>query len=154
MGFGWDRTQNVLWRLRQGEFEGLHPRWVVLAIGTNNLTGTSQARSNTPEEIVEGIAAIYAEIHKRSPESHIILMAIFPRGSQPNDPLRRPIQDTNRLLARRFANDPSVTYLNIAKSFLAPDGSLPVAMMPDGTHPSDAGYQIWADELIKAGVRP
>ena len=154
MGFGWDRTQNVLWRLRQGEFEGLHPRWVVLAIGTNNLTGTSQARSNTPEEIVEGIAAIYAEIHKRSPESHIILMAIFPRGSQPNDPLRRPIQDTNRLLARRFANDPSVTYLDIAKSFLAPDGSLPVAMMPDGTHPSDAGYQIWADELIKAGVRP
>ena len=27
------------------------------------------------------------------------------------------------------------------------------SMMPDGTHPSDAGYQIWADALIKAGVK-
>lgn len=48
MGFGWDRTQNVLWRLRQGEFDGLRPRWVVLNIGTNNLTATSHARANTP----------------------------------------------------------------------------------------------------------
>jgi lysophospholipase L1-like esterase len=154
MGFGWDRTQNVLWRLRQGEFEGLHPQWVVLAIGTNNLTGTSNARANTPKEIVEGIDAIRQEIRQRSPESHIILMAIFPRGSQPSDPLRKPIQETNRLLARRFGNDPSVTYLDIGSSFLAPDGSLPASMMPDGTHPSAAGYQIWADALVKAGVKP
>ncbi len=154
MGFGWDRTQNVLWRLRQGEFQGLHPEWVILAIGTNNMTGTTQARASTPQEVVDGIAAIYADIHKRSPESHIIVMAIFPRGSKPSDPLRKPIQDTNRLLARRFANDASVTYLDIGASLLASDGSLPVTMMPDGTHPSDAGYQIWADALIKAGVKP
>ena len=154
MGFGWDRTQNVLWRLRQGEFKGLHPQWVVLAIGTNNLTGTSNARANTPGEIVEGIAAICREIRHRSPESRIILMAIFPRGSQPSDPLRKPIQETNRLLAQRFADDPSLTYLDIGGSFLATNGSLPPSMMPDGTHPSDAGYQIWADALVKAGVKP
>ena len=47
-----------------------------------------------------------------------------------------------------------MTYLDIGASFLASDGSLPVTMMPDGTHPSDAGYQIWADALIKAGVKP
>ncbi len=58
MGFGWDRTQNVLWRLRQGEFDDLRPEWVVLMIGTNNLTGTDHARANTPEEIVDGIDAI------------------------------------------------------------------------------------------------
>ena len=154
MGFGWDRTQNVLWRLRQGEFEGLHPQWVILAIGTNNLTGTENARANTPAEIVEGIDAICREVRRRSPESRIILMAILPRGPRPTDPLRQPIQDTNRMLARRFANDPSVTYLDIGAAFLAPDGSLPATMMPDGTHPSDAGYQIWADALIKAGVKP
>jgi len=154
MGFGWDRTQNVLWRLRQGEFEGLHPQWVILAIGTNNLTGTTNARASTPAEIVDGIEAICREIRQRSPESHIILMGIFPRGSQPNDPLRKPIRETNRLLAQRFGNDASVTYLDIGSSFLAPDGSLPASIMPDGTHPSDAGYQIWADALIKAGVKP
>ena len=65
------------------------PQWVILAIGTNNLTGTPNARANTPEEIVDGIDAIYREIRKRSPESRIILMAILPRGAQPNDPLRQ-----------------------------------------------------------------
>ena len=154
LGFGWDRTQNVLWRLRQGEFDGLHPQWVVLMIGTNNLTATEQARASTPEEIVEGIDAIYREIRQRSPESHVILMAILPRGAAANDPMRERIQNTNRLLAAHFAGDPVVTYLDIGKSFLAGDGSLPVAMMPDGTHPSDAGYQIWADALIKEGVKP
>lgn len=154
MGFGWDRTQNVLWRFRQGEFEGLNPQWVVLAIGTNNLTGTSNARANTPEEIVDGIDAICHEIRKRSPKSQIVLMAILPRGLQPDAPLRAPIEKTNHLLAQRFARDRSVTFVDIGAHFLAPDGSIPAAMMPDGTHPSEAGYQIWADALIKAGVKP
>jgi len=154
MGFGWDRTQNVLWRLRQGEFEGISPQWVVLAIGTNNLTGTSNARASTPEEIVDGITAICSEVHQRSPQSHIVLMAIFPRGPHPTDPIRAPIQKTNQLLANRFSSDPQVTYLDIGSQFLSPDGSLPAAMMPDGTHPSDAGYQLWANALLKAGIRP
>jgi lysophospholipase L1-like esterase len=75
-------------------------------------------------------------------------------GAQATHPLRAPIEKTNRLLAQRFANDPSVTYLDIGAQFLAADGSLPVALMPDGTHPSDAGYRIWADALVKAGVKP
>ena len=154
MGFGWDRTQNVLWRLRQGEFEGLTPEWVVLMIGTNNLTDSENARANTPEEIVEGIDAICREIRKRSPQSRIVLMAILPRGLEAKGPLREPIQATNRLLARHFAGNASITYLDIGASFLAADGSLPATLMPDGTHPSDAGYQIWADALIKAGVKP
>ena len=154
MGFGWDRTQNVLWRLRQGEFEGIHPAWVVLAIGTNNMTSTSNARASTPEEIVAGIAAIVSEIHQRSPQSRIALMAIFPRGNQPGNPYRAAIARTNELLAHQYANDPNITYLDIGRQFLQRDGSLPASMMPDGTHPSDAGYQIWADALIKAGVHP
>ncbi len=154
MGFGWDRTQNVLWRLRQGEFDGLSPQWVVLNIGTNNLTGTDHSRTNTPEEIVAGVDAIYREIHQRSPQSRVIVMAIFPRGESSNGPLRAPIEATNQLLAKRFAKDPAVIYLDIGKQFLTPDGTLPTAMMPDGTHPSDAGYQIWANALTKAGVKP
>lgn len=154
LGFGWDRTQNVLWRIRQGEFDELHPRWVVLAIGTNNLTGTRNARANTPGEIVEGIATIRDEIRRRSPESRIVVMAILPRGPQPDSPLRAPIAETNRLLAQRFGADSSLTYLDIGAQFLAGDGTLPTSLMPDGTHPSDAGYRIWADALIKAGVRP
>jgi lysophospholipase L1-like esterase len=154
LGFGWDRTQNVLWRLRQGEFEGLAPPWVVLEIGTNNLTATEHARANTPEEVAAGIDAICEAIHERSPSTRIVLMAILPRGARPDDPLREPIRRTNRLLAARYAQDSKVTYLDIGAMFLAKDGTLPAALMPDGTHPSDAGYHIWADALIAAGVEP
>jgi lysophospholipase L1-like esterase len=154
MGFGWDRTQNVLWRLRQGEFDGLHPQWVVLAIGTNNLTGTEHARASTPQEIVEGIDTICKEIGLRSPETHIILMAIFPRGAKPGDPLRAPIQQANHLLAERFSKNSHITFLDIGQQFLAPDGALPAELFPDGTHPAQAGYQLWGDALIKAGIKP
>lgn len=150
LGFGWDRTQNVLWRLRQGEFDGLAPRWIVLNIGTNNLTGTDHARANTPEEIDAAIAVICAELHRRSPQSHIVLMAIFPRGPHADDYLRAPIRAANKLLAKRFAMDSAVTYLDIGSQFLEPDGTLPSALMPDGTHPSEAGYRIWAEALQKA----
>ena len=154
MGFGWDRTQNVLWRLRQGEFDGLHPQWVVLTIGTNNLTGTEHARASTPQEIVEGIDSHLQEIGLRSPETHIILMAIFPRGAKPGDPLRVPIQQTNHLLAERFSKNSRITFLDIGQQFLAPDGALPAELFPDGTHPAQAGYQLWGDALIKAGIKP
>jgi lysophospholipase L1-like esterase len=154
MGFGWDRTQNVLWRLRQGEFEGISPEWIVLLIGTNNLTGTRNARANAPAEIVEGIAAIYRELRQRSPESRIVLMGILPRGAKPGSPMRASIAETNRLLAERFARERDVVFLELAAKFLAPDGTLPASLFPDGTHPSDAGYQIWADALIEAGIKP
>lgn len=154
MGFGWDRTQNVLWRLQQGEFDGLHPRWVVIEIGTNNLTGTSQARASSPQEIAEAINAICDEVHRRSPESHMIVMGIFPRGANADDPLRAPIAQTNQLLAQRFAQSASITFLDIGKKFLAADGTLPASLMPDGTHPSEKGYRIWAEALVEAGIRP
>jgi lysophospholipase L1-like esterase len=154
MGFGWDRTQNVLWRLRQGEFQRLSPEWIVLLIGTNNLTGTLNARANTPAEIVEGIDAICRELRQRSPDSHILLMGILPRGAKPDNRYRAPIVETNRLLAERFAHAPGVVFLDLAKKYLDADGSLPASLIPGGTHPNDAGYQIWADALIQAGIKP
>jgi lysophospholipase L1-like esterase len=107
-------------------------------------------------EIVEGIDAIRRELLQRSPQSHLVVMAIFPRGAKANDPLRAPILEVNRLLAQRFGTDASVTLLDIGNRFLQPDGSLPAAMMPDGVHPSEAGYEIWAEALrgVFAGKTP
>ena len=152
LGFGWDRTQNVLWRLSHGEFDGLHPRTVIVNIGTNNLTGTENARANTPAEVVQGILAIHAMVRAKSPDSRIIVMGVFPRGYSPSSPLRTPILEVNRLLARALATTPATTFLDIGAQFLEPDGTLPQKLMSDGTHPTDEGYKLWAKALIGAGV--
>lgn len=153
LGFGWDRTQNVLWRLAHGEFDGLHPKTVVINIGTNNLTGTVNARANTPAEIVEGILAIFDAVHAKSPASKIIVMAVFPRGFSPQSPLRAPIRELNGLLKSALMERPGSTFLDIGNGLLESDGTLPRTMMQDGTHPTDEGYRIWAKALLDAGVR-
>lgn len=152
LGFGWDRTQNVLWRIRQGELDGLDPRWVIINIGTNNLTGTEHARASTPAEAAEGVLAVVAQVRQRLPGAKVVLMGIFPRGRHAGDALRAPIRETNRLLAARFAHDPSVRWLDIGTRFLQQDGTLPGALMPDTTHPSEAGYRIWAQALREVGI--
>jgi lysophospholipase L1-like esterase len=154
LGFGWDRTQNVLWRIRQGELDGLDPQWVVINIGTNNLAGTGQARTTTPQETAEGVQAIVAQVRQRLPKAKVLLMGIFPRGRHAGDALRAPISETNRLLAARYAGDPAVRWLDVGARFLQPDGTLPEALFPDTTHPNEAGYSIWAQALREAGITP
>ena len=61
LGYGWDRTENVLWRLTHGEFDGVSPKVVVVMIGTNNMD------LNTTDEIAAGITEICAILHGRSP---------------------------------------------------------------------------------------
>jgi lysophospholipase L1-like esterase len=151
LGFGWDRTQNVLWRLQNGEFDGLAPKLAVLNIGTNNLTGTDHARTNTAEEIVEGIAAICRLIATLSPSTVILVMGIFPRG-QPDDALRVHIRRINEGMATLAASRPGLRFMDIGSRFLDPEGRIPVALMNDLTHPTETGYRIWA-EAIEPVVR-
>jgi lysophospholipase L1-like esterase len=152
MGMGWDRTQNVLWRLDHGEFKGLTPRAVVLNIGTNNLVGDLTARTNTPEEVATGILAVIRKIHELSPSTHITLMAIFPRGFEKGNELDRRITQTNEIVADKVKAIPYVTVLNIGAKLRQPDGSVSPKILFDGTHPTDAGYAIWGKALVEAGV--
>jgi lysophospholipase L1-like esterase len=146
LGFGWDRTQNVLWRLDQGELDGLRPRIVIIEIGTNNTSQTEHARMNTAAEITEGIAAIVKRVHTLTPNARIILMAILPREQSPQAPRRLLINATNELLAT-YARSARVTWLDIGAAFLAADGTMLPGLTADFTHPTEKGYQIWADAL-------
>jgi lysophospholipase L1-like esterase len=146
LGFGWDRTQNVLWRLDHGEFDGLHPRYVVINIGTNNFSGTSHAKENTPAQVADGIRAICTRVRSKSPDSRIILMGVLPRGAKAEDPFRRKIAELNKLL-REAGKVPGITFLDIGGQFLRPGGELPRTLMGDFCHPTEAGYSIWADAL-------
>ena len=152
LGFGWDRTQNVLWRLEHGEFDGLHPKTVVVNIGTNNLVATENARSNTPEEIVQGILTIRDKIHSKSPPSRIIIMGVFPRSGS-TSPFRQSIRTINQLLSEALDRSPDTTFLDIGSQFLKPNGELLPDVMSDALHPSEMGYEIWAKALLGAGIR-
>lgn len=146
LGYGWDRTQNVLWRLSNGEFAGQTPRLVVLLIGTNNLTGSANAATNSPAEIVAGIWTICRLITAASPRSRILLMGVFPR-STPADPLRTRVLEINAILKAEAGRYPAVTHLDIGERFLAADGSIPVTIMSDGVHLVEASYRIWAEAI-------
>jgi lysophospholipase L1-like esterase len=152
MGFGWDRTQNVLWRLDHGEMDGLRPRLVVLNIGTNNFTATPNAHANSPGEIAEAIGLVCGRIQALAPGSRIIVMGVFPRGYAADDPHRAPIRALNALLASSLAGRPGVTFLDIGPRMLGPDGSMPPGMFVDGTHPAERGYQVWGHALLAAGL--
>ena len=136
LGYGWDRTENVLWRLRNGEIDGIAPKAVVVMIGTNN------AAINTVEEIAAGVTAICEELHLRLPKSKILLLGIFPRGAKPN-PVREKMAAVNTLLSS-LDGKKNVTYLDIGNVFLEPDGSISPAIMNDYLHPTAAGYERWA----------
>ena len=144
MGFGWDRTQNVLWRIDQGELDGISPKVVVLLIGTNNRSGTQHARQNTPVEIAEGIAAICERIHEKVPSSHILLLGVLPRSPAEHV---APIREINMRIAP-LSQEAHITFLDMHDVFAGTDG-LPRKglMLPDGVHPSAAGYALWAQTM-------
>lgn len=146
LGFGWDRTQNVLWRLNNGELEGLDPKLVIIHIGTNNTSETKNARMNTAAEIVEGIAAIYTSVRTKAPNAKIVLMEIMPREEKPDNPRRILINETNQLL-KLYAADNKIILLDIASKMLGSDGLLTKKVTLDFCHPNEAGYQIWGEAL-------
>jgi len=117
------------------------------------LTGSSHARANTPEETAEAIEAVCRLLHQESPGSRVFLMAIFPRGDSPGSSLRKSIAMTNQLLRAFALKQTFVTYLDLGSRFLLPNDSLDHTLLPDGTHPNEAGYQIWADALLHEGLR-
>ena len=146
MGFGWDRTQNVLWRLDHGEFDGLKPRVLILNIGTNNTSDTPNARSNTPEEIAAAVRDICCRILGKSPETRIILMAVFPREEKPDHPRREKIAAINQQLAG-LGQMPGVTFLDIGDRLMQADGTISREIMRDFCHPTEKGYQLWGEAL-------
>ncbi len=141
MGFGWDRTQHVLWRLDHSNFDNISPKLAIVMIGTNNSGGDD----NTAEEIADGIIAICKRLRDKLPEMKILLLAIFPRGHEPS--IQRQKNATASLLASKIADGKMIHYLDINEVFLTENGILTQDIMPDYLHPNKLGYKIWAESM-------
>jgi lysophospholipase L1-like esterase len=142
IGFSGDRTEQVIWRLQNGAVEGISPKLAIVMIGTNN----AGHRKEASKETAAGVGAILKEMRKRLPKTKILLLAIFPRGKDNNDALRKLNQGTNKIIAK-FADDKNIFFLDLNSKFLGKDGKLPKDIMPDLLHPNGKGYGIWAQAM-------
>jgi lysophospholipase L1-like esterase len=145
--FGWgaDTIQNILWRLQNGELDGVNPKVIVLLAGTNNVGRTPDADDTAKvADITKGLKAVLDVMQAKAPNATIILTAIFPR----NDNIR-VVPMINKINANleKFADGKKVRYLNVNDKLADQDGKLFDGMMGDGLHPTVKGYQVWADGL-------
>jgi lysophospholipase L1-like esterase len=141
-GIGGDRTENLLWRLQNGAADGLQPEVVVLMIGVNNFL----QRDDSPQDVFTGVKAVIEETKARFAGAQLVLLGILPYGEQPGTAERARVAEANALLAV-LGEDERVDYHDIGPAFLQPDGSIAPEIMPDALHPSERGYQIFADQL-------
>ena len=143
--FGWgaDRTQHVLWRLENGELDGVRPKVIVIHAGTNNV-GTQPGGDEKVADITRGLKAIVDVCRRKAPEATIVLTAIFPR----NDSMAvlPEIERINANLAG-IADGRTIRFVTINDKLADRDGRLFEGMSADGLHPTMKAYQIWADAL-------
>ncbi len=146
--FGWgaDKTQHMLWRLQNGELDGVNPRIVVLMAGTNNV-GRSTPLGDIEEraaDVARGVSAVVREIRKRAPDATVVITGITPRND--NIAVMPVINRANQQIAA-LADGKKTRYIKINEALALPDNRLREGMANDGLHLTVKAYQVWADEL-------
>ena len=144
--FGWgaDRIENILWRLQNGELDGVNPKVIVLLAGINNV-GTERGDSQKVNEISQGLQTLMEVCRAKAPHATLILTAIFPRND--NMEMVPTINRINRNI-ERLADGKQVRYLNINDKLADDTGRFfPGMVDQDNLHPTLKTYQVWADAL-------
>ena len=141
LGISGDQTQHVLWRLENGNIDGISPKLAMLMIGTNN----SNAKQSS-EDVAAGVKAIVELLREKLPQTKILLLGIFPRGADDQDPKRQTNMKANEIISK-LADNKMIVYLDISDKFLDSDHKLSKDIMPDLLHPNAKGYEIWAEAV-------
>lgn len=138
LGQGGDRTQNVLWRLQNGEVDGIQPKIAFLMIGTNNV-----GRGEPPGDTVLGIKAVLAELRERLPNTEVVLFSILPRAGE----IMQAIDRVNDELPS-LADGARVVHVDLGGAFQNADGSLVESLFArDKVHLSQEGYRVWWETM-------
>lgn len=129
LGYGFDRIENVLWRVYHGELDGYEAEKVVLMIGTNNLD------INSDEEIVDGLRFLMHAIRDRQPKASLKIMGILPRRS------KEDVVKKINLDIQQMAQKEGYAFCDVSTSLLKQDGKIDESLFIDGLHPNEKGYE-------------
>ncbi len=143
LGFGGDRTEHVLWRLDHLPVMKVAPKAAVLLIGTNNICWGS----DTPKQAAEGVLAITRKLKAIYPDMKVLVLGVLPRRRNLDHPHRKQIIELNSYLPELLKDINGVTFRDIGPAFLDDKGFLSKEMMPDTTHPSEKGHEVWAKAI-------
>lgn len=146
-GIGGDRSENTLWRIQEGELDGLNPKLVIIYVGSNNVPTNSNN-----SEIVRGVDAVVSKVHEKVPNANVLLLGFFPRGdvNPINNTLRR-IHDISVSLDNIVDGDTQRRshFLDIFNSLAPPtmDRIYEEFYAGDKLHLNTQGYQVWDREM-------
>ena len=141
-GVGGEQTEDLLWRITNGELDGISPKVVVLMIGTNNI---GQHKDEKLEWTVAGIRKNVDTIREKLPHTRVLLLGVFPRGDK-TSPQRARVDAINAQISR-FDDGQAIRYLDIGHVFLDGQGEIPKDIMGDALHPTAKGYELWYDAM-------
>ena len=140
LGFGGDRTENVLWRLQNGQADGYKAKCMMLMIGTNNGSGPV-------EDVARGVGAIIDLWREKHPESTVLLVSVLPRDIYPDDAKRKRMERLNEL-TERYVDGVHVWRIDMGEKFLTGDGLLRLELFRrDRVHLNGKGYRIWREAV-------
>jgi len=142
-GISGERTEDVLWRITNGELDGIDPKAVVIMIGTNNIGHFTDEK---PEWVATGVKAIVATVRSKLPKAKILLLGVFPRGSTAMDEKRQKVTAINAII-KDLHDGKMVTYLDLTNKFVDDKGDMLKDLMPDLLHPNDKGYVVWYEAI-------
>ncbi|MCX6873680.1 MAG: GDSL-type esterase/lipase family protein [Verrucomicrobia bacterium] len=140
------RTEEILWCLQNGELDfTTSPKLFQILIGTNNADDRNFAIVHTAEQILAGTKAIVDLIRQRHPTSKILILRIFPRGGDADQPTvswsfhgsPRCIDTCRQAgeLTRKLADGKHVFWQDLSRVFLNADGAINTARLWDLLHP-------------------
>lgn len=129
MGFGWDRIENVLWRVHHGELDNISLKQIIIMIGTNNL------EHNSDSEIVRGLQYLMRAIQLKQPAATILLMGILPRRS-----MEKRIANLSKMIAETITGI-NIKYADAGNLYLKENDTIDETLFSDGLHPNETGYE-------------
>lgn len=123
LGVGGENIQGALWRVRNGQFDNLKAKTIILNVGTNNFI------SNPIADIANGVANLKREVQKRNPDSVVKVMAPFPAPM---------FFHQSQALERSLSN---------MEGFISINDQITSKESTDGLHWGASVYCKWSEEI-------